>query len=114
MSTISTTTSSPTPPQDSPWWAGGRKRRNSESSLASLKEFVTGRRSSFSADGAAPNVLRKKHPESKTPESKKPEPKKHPGPAAPRGRTPEGKTTTHAGPRAAYTNDRNHEKSHSR
>lgn len=110
MSTISTTTSSPTPPQDSPWWAGGRKRRNSESSLASLKDFVTGRRSSFSADGAAPNVLRKKNPESKKPEFNKPEFKKTPEPAAPRGRTP----TTHAGPRAANTNDRNNEKSHSR
>ncbi|KAK4247408.1 hypothetical protein C7999DRAFT_14553 [Corynascus novoguineensis] len=51
------------PVQKSPWPWTGRKRRNSESSLSSLREFVTGRRNSLSETRAEPNVLRKKPPE---------------------------------------------------
>ncbi|KAL2175442.1 uncharacterized protein P884DRAFT_271423 [Thermothelomyces heterothallicus CBS 202.75] len=54
---------SPPPPQRSPWPWSGRKRRNSESSLSSLREFVTGRRNSLSGTGTEPNVLRKRPPE---------------------------------------------------
>ncbi|KAK4153557.1 hypothetical protein C8A00DRAFT_33718 [Chaetomidium leptoderma] len=60
----------------SSWPWGGRKRRNSESSVLSLRELVTGRRNSLSAaDGTTtePNVLRKKPPQSAIPKPKKPQ-----------------------------------------
>ncbi|KAK4103049.1 hypothetical protein N658DRAFT_494362 [Parathielavia hyrcaniae] len=58
--------STETPPQQkSPWPWSGRKRRDSETSLSSLREFVTGRRSSLSAaDAPEVNRLRKKAPDS--------------------------------------------------
>ncbi|KAL2259545.1 hypothetical protein VTK26DRAFT_6759 [Humicola hyalothermophila] len=49
-------------PSSSPWPWRGRSRRNSESSLTSLRDFVTGRRNSLSAveNSAEANLLRKR------------------------------------------------------
>ncbi|KAH6628059.1 hypothetical protein F5144DRAFT_594166 [Chaetomium tenue] len=66
-----TTGSSPPPQKPSSWPWSGRKRRNSESSLTSLRDFVTGRRNSLSAtDVTQPNVLRKKAPEPSVPQGR--------------------------------------------
>jgi hypothetical protein len=76
-------TSSPAPPQKSSWPWSGRKRRGSESSLSSLRDFVTGRRNSLSAnDVTEANVLRKKPPNSSAPKSRAPEGKEADGKAA--------------------------------
>lgn len=68
--------SSDLPPQRSSWGWSGRKRRNSESSVSSLRDFVTGRRNSLSSDDTRPNVLRKKAPESAALKSRAPEGKR--------------------------------------
>jgi hypothetical protein len=81
---MSTTASSSPAPQTSPPWPwSGRKRRNSESSVSSLREFVTGRRNSLSGDGPEPNVLRKKRPESVEPRGRTPAAQDRANPARP-------------------------------
>ncbi|KAK4127047.1 hypothetical protein N657DRAFT_630949 [Parathielavia appendiculata] len=68
--------STDTPPQKSSWPWSGRKRRNSETSLSSLRELVTGRRNSLSAaDAPEVNRLRKKAPGSSAAKPRAPEDK---------------------------------------
>ncbi|KAK4039293.1 hypothetical protein C8A01DRAFT_36713, partial [Parachaetomium inaequale] len=70
-------TRSSSPPQRSSWPWSGRKRRNSESSLPTLRELVTGRRNSLSStDVTEPNLLRKKAPVSSGPKPGAPAGKK--------------------------------------
>lgn len=77
------------------WWSG-RKRRNSESSLASLKEFVTGRRNSISGTPTEANVLRKKPPQAPAPAQKS---------RSPAGSKPDGKASA-ADPDAGKNNEK--------
>ncbi|KAL2127413.1 hypothetical protein VTI74DRAFT_10772 [Chaetomium olivicolor] len=92
------TPTSAQPKSSWPW--SGRRRRNSESSVTSFKEFVTGRRNSISSTPTEVNVLRKKAPHARGPAQK--------------SRSPDGSETDGTTPATAEEDAKNTKKQQSR